>query len=75
MTRPKPADDPKSRHVNLLEGLIGTGETKAELLLDHFGSAGAAIDALENNPNAILDVKGFGPEFVPANRRLVLDRL
>jgi ERCC4-type nuclease len=71
LTRPKPADDLQSRPINLLEGLIGTGDKKAELLVDHFGSAWAVIEALDTNPKAILEVKGFGPEFVGTNQRLL----
>lgn len=71
MNRPKTNTDLRNQHLNFLEGLIGTGIQKAEILLDHFGSALDVIRAIEFQPNLILNIKGFGPEFIETNNVLL----
>lgn len=71
LSRPKPKEDLYARHLNLLEGLIGTGDQKAGLLLEHFGSALEVIHAINNYPKLIYLIKGFGPEFISTNISLL----
>ena len=59
----------------MLEGLVGTGSQKAELLLANIGSALTIIESIEKHSDLITSIKGFGPEFIAANRILLNEKL
>jgi len=72
------------RREYFLEGLVNTGPEKAKLLLEHFNTPGAAIDALRDVKIAgtktgklklergnFAGIKGFGIKWVVTNRELV----
>jgi len=71
MNRPKPNNDLIKLHQNLIEGLIGTGSQKAEILMDHFGSGLVVCEQIIRHPYVIQNIKGFGPEFIAANKILL----
>ncbi len=74
----------EERKTYFLEGFFHTGPEKAKLLLDHFGSPGAVIDALRTaevtetktgkpklGASAFDTLKGFGIKWVADNQELL----
>jgi len=74
MNRPKPDNDLHQLHQNMIEGLVGTGSQKAEILMDHFGSGLVVCENIVRHPELIQEIKGFGSEFIAANRILLNER-
>jgi ERCC4-type nuclease len=72
ISRPKPAEDSTTRQINLLQGLVGIGPNKAERLLSHFDSAWNVLAAVDENPDAIAELKGFGLAGTQVYRELLL---
>lgn len=56
---------------NFVEGLLNCGKKKSRLLLQHFDSPKAILDAIVHEPNKILEIKGFGKQFILQNKKLL----
>ena len=59
----------------LVEGLLNCGPVKATALLEKFDTPMRIFNTILNNPEKILDMKGFGQKFINRNLRLIQDFL
>ncbi len=55
-----------------IEGLLLIGPKKSQTLLDRFDTPWAIIQAIINTPEKIVELKGFGEQFIAKNRPLLL---
>jgi ERCC4-type nuclease len=55
-----------------IEGLLLIGPKKSQTLLNRFDTPWAIIQAIINTPEIIVEIKGFGEQFIVKNRPLLL---
>ena len=55
-----------------IEGLLQCGPKKAKTLLLQFDTPWAIIQAIINTPEKIVNIKGFGQQFITKNRPLLM---
>ena len=58
---------------NLLEGLLHCGKVKAKLLLEKFDNPLVVFQAIMDDSNKVLEIKGFGEKFIQKNQQLIKD--
>ena len=55
-----------------IEGLLQVGNKKAQVLLNRFDTPWNIIQTLINDPEKIIEIKGFGQQFIAKNRPLLM---